>query len=567
MKLRISDLITSSGVLIGFVAFLLLGCAGSRPYATGPIKTFDPDTTQIPEPEEKPQYQYWDRIDNTIFRQIEKPLDLNQTFRFAGRMVGVAEARQADNINHLDEVPESSWYTYRHYHDTMSTQELARGPNTVKPDTSGIWTIFRGKLEGANSGFFVQDASGNRFLIKFDGYEYPELTTAAEVIGTKIFYAAGYTVPEATITHFKPGQVVIGEGVKVSVEGETRPMTRQDYFDIIENRPRNDKGQIRALASKFVDGSPVGPWNFEGTRYDDPNDRVAHEHRRELRGMRVISSWLNDTDRRDANTMSVYTEQGYIKHYVQDFGNTLGANGTSIHTPIYGQAYLIDPRYMAFSAVSLGTFVRPWEQQETTVPYPAVGYFNVETLHPGRWVPVHPIPAFENMTLRDAFWGAKIVMSFEDEDIRTIVETGEISNPQAIDYLVETLSKRRDKIGRHWFSRINPLDKFIPQYSQGKLQLDFTDLGVTGGLWSPQQHRYRFDVWIDGEPLFYNRITEDSRIAFTLNQEQFRNNKKQILKISIHTLREYRDGEGKKVTVFIELENGSARLVGINREE
>ncbi|MDY6868017.1 MAG: hypothetical protein SVT56_08945 [Chloroflexota bacterium] len=449
----------------------------------------------------------------------------------------------------------------------MSTAALARGPNTVKPDTSGTWTIFRGKLEGANSGFFIEDAKGNRFLIKFDGYDYPELTTAAEVIGTKIFYAAGYTVPQSVITYFNPDQVAIGNDVFVSVEGETRPMTYQDYLDIIEKRPKNEKGQIRALASKFVDGRPVGPWNFEGTRNDDPNDRVAHEHRRELRGMRVISSWLNDTDRRDANTMSVYTDEGYIKHYVQDFGNTLGANGSSIHKPIHGQAYLIDPRYMALSAVTLGMYVRPWEEQDPSIPYPAVGYFNVETLHPGRWVPVHPIPAFENMTLRDAFWGAKIVMSFKDDDIHSIVETGDISNAHAVDYLVETLIQRRDKIGRHWFSRINPLDKFTPEFNNGVFHLEFSDLGVTSGLWQQNEHKYKFDVWVDEEVLFHNRIMEQPRITFNLNPIVLKDETQKIIKMNIHTLREYQEGDGKSITIYVELKKGQPRLVGIDREE
>ncbi|MDZ7720514.1 MAG: hypothetical protein U5K72_16990 [Balneolaceae bacterium] len=152
-----------------------------------PVKTFDPDTTRIPEPKENNSYQYWDRIDNTIFHQIEKPLDLNNVFRSSGRVLGVANARQADNINHLDEPSESSWYNYRHYYNPMSPEQLAVGPNTVQPDTTGEWTIFSGKLEGANPGFFIEDSSGNRFLIKFDGPSYPELTTSAEVIGTKIF--------------------------------------------------------------------------------------------------------------------------------------------------------------------------------------------------------------------------------------------------------------------------------------------------------------------------------------------------------------------------------------------
>ncbi|MDZ7682723.1 MAG: hypothetical protein U5J63_13670 [Fodinibius sp.] len=197
------------------VTMLISGCSSTKPYTLDPIKKFDPDTTDIPKPAENESYQYWDRIDNTIFHQLEKPLDLNKVFRTAGRAVGIADAKQADNVNHLDEPPESSWYNYRHYYNPMSTKELAQGPNTVAPDTSGTWTIFSAKLEGANPGFFIEDARGNRFLIKFDGPQYPELTTSAEVIGTKIFYASGYNVPEATITYFDPDQVTVGEDVTV----------------------------------------------------------------------------------------------------------------------------------------------------------------------------------------------------------------------------------------------------------------------------------------------------------------------------------------------------------------
>jgi len=437
-------------------------------------------------PEEAESYLYWDRVENTIFHQISKPLDLNRVFRAAGNGLGLNTSKQADNVNVLDEVPESSWYTYRHFYNPMTAEELANGPNTVKPDTSGYWNIFSAKLSGANPGFFIEDSNGERFLIKIDGPDYPELTTSAEVIGTKIFYAAGYFVPEASIVNFNPDRVRINDDVMVEENGTERQMTIEDYRRIISIAVENADGTRRALASKIVDGVPLGHWGFKGTREDDPNDRVKHEHRRELRGMRVISSWLNDTDRRDANTMSVYTDGGYIRHLVQDFGNTLGANGAGIHGPIYGQAYLIDPRYMALSAVTLGLYVTPWEEVDPQeyIPHPSVGYFRTETLRPAGWVSAHPMPAFENMTLRDAYWGAKQVMSFRDNDIRAIVQTGELSNSEAEEYLIQTLIERRDKIGRYWFSKINPLDKFEAHKNDNSITLYFSDLGVDYPLYS-----------------------------------------------------------------------------------
>ena len=553
-------------LVFSMAAILAVGCSSSKPYATGPIKTFDPDTTRIPMPSRKEQFQYWDRIDNTTFHQIGKVLDLNRVLRFIGKPLGLASPREADNVNKLDDVPESSWYTYRHYHKPMSQEELARGPNTVEPDTSGPWYIFRAKLEGAMGGFFFEDASGERFLAKFDGPLYPGLMSSVEVIGSRIFYAAGYTVPEATVAYFDPEKVFIRPGVEIEDNGEMRPMTMDDYRSIISSQGLYKDGTIRVFASKFVDGRPLGPWRFRGTYRDDPNDRVAHEHRRELRGMRVISSWVNDTDRRDANSMFVYNDRGYIDHYVQDFGNILGANGHTIHRPIQGQAYLIDPRFMLLNTVSLGTYVPLWEKIDGSYEFPQVGYFRADVFKPGRWVPTHPNPAFENMTLRDAFWGAKIVMNFSDEDIRIMVETGVIYDQRAVDYLVETLIKRRDMIGRYWFKKINPLDRFEAALNDETLQISFSDLYIAGNLGSPDAHRYQYHIeTVDGEFLAEG-ISGESSIELTLPEHLLNGNNYQVIKVELYTLRDYKHSGDQKIDVYFEVGKNHTRLVGIDRD-
>ena len=556
-------------LLVVFLA-TLSACGSTRPYTSGPVKTFDPDNQHLPEPPETEEHFEWESLYLSTFYQVEKNLDLGRLFQNIGRLIGITGRDEAKNVNVLDEVPNSSWYTHRHYTDPMTSRELKQGP--VKPgetpDTSRAIAVIRGKSDGVTPGFTIKDARDNIFIIKIDQPDYPELQSSSEVIATNIFYAAGYFVPQNSITYLDPQQLFIDEDATVTKDGKEQPMTAADLQEILNKAYIRGDGKVRVLASKFVDGKPIGPWNFMGLLKGDPNDRVPHEDRREVRGLRVLASWLNDTDRRHANTMAVYiNEEGnnYIRHYLLDMGSTLGTTGNTLKQTKRGQEYRYDPRYMGLLYASLGLYVKPWARPEAKNRpyYPAVGYYEAELFDPGNWVTSYPNPAFEKATPRDGFWGAKIVMSFTDDDIRALVEAGQISDPNAAGYLTETLIKRRDKIGEYWFGRMNPLDKFKVWQKGEELRLSFSDLSVEGGLAEPSAHRYLYSVSVDGKPLFRNRIAEEPEIVFNTGTKA---GPKQIVRVELHTLREYRDGRGKKIDVYVELQNGNARLVGIDRE-
>lgn len=74
------------------------------------------------------------------------------------------------------------------------------------------------------------------------------------------------------------------------------------------------------------------------------------------------------------------------------------------------------------------------------------------------------------MQNEDAFWATRTVMRFTDEMVRTLVKTGQLSNPEAENYLVKTLIQRRDKIIRYYLSQINPLDDFRLVVAETTLQ-------------------------------------------------------------------------------------------------
>jgi hypothetical protein len=549
-------------------------------------------------PTEREENMYWDRADLQVIYQLEKPLNLNWIGRQAGRAVGLARAKQADNVNVLDEPPNSSWWTRRHFYKPMTREELAIGPNglgttgvAAGPDTSRPWTVTSGKFEGASRGFQIRDARGDRYLIKLDGPDWPELTSSAEVIATKIFYAAGYNVPQNTITRFRPDQLQISDAASVSDGGGERPMRRSDLTEMLAPYGRGTDGRIRAMASKFVDGRPLGPFNFRGRRNDDPNDRVRHEHRRELRGLRVLSSWLNDADRRAANTIDVFTDENYVKHHLLDMGSTMGANASGIHRTIHGQAYMIDHRIMAEALFSFGAFRFPWLYIDPTPRYQAVGYFRADVFKPGEWVPTYPNPAFEKMTLRDAFWGAKLVMGFSDDDLAAIVKTAQISDPAAEAHLIDVLAARRDTVGRYWFARINPLDRFrittrsaADVASAGEVEssptgpaLAFDDLAVTGQLAPSGASSYVYTMHHDGRELAGQRTTGDTSIPLTtangvpikryLRQRGIHNARDRVVQITIRTQRAGRS-PSKPVHVYVHVPTDvEARVVGIQRME
>ena len=176
-----------------------------------------------------------------------------------GNAIGLADARQADNVNVLDEVPNSSWFTNRHFFSRLDSGHLRRGPGIASPDTSGSWEIYAGKFEGGTAGFTIRDPLGNLYLLKFDSQGNNEMGSAAEVVATKILYAAGYHVPQNSVVYFDPDILEIGKKASVpDGAGGKRSMQQSDLQVILDKITVQPNGQLRCVASKFLSGVPVG---------------------------------------------------------------------------------------------------------------------------------------------------------------------------------------------------------------------------------------------------------------------------------------------------------------------
>jgi hypothetical protein len=82
-------------------------------------------------------------------------------------------------------------------------------------------------------------------------------------------------------------------------------------------------------------------------------------------------------------------------------------------------------------------------------------------------------------------------MGFTDSQIRAIVKTGQYSNPAAERYIADCLIARRDKIGRTYFARVLPLDRFEVR---GGL-LTFEDLAQRYGFGKPREYAVKWSTF------------------------------------------------------------------------
>jgi hypothetical protein len=243
----------------------------------------------------------------------------------------------------------------------------------------------------------------------------------------------------------------------------------------------------RLLASRAVEGEPIGPFRYEGTRPDDPNDTIPHQDRRDLRGLHVFCAWLNHTDSKSLNSLDTLVEEDgvrFVRHYLIDFGAIMGSDSDMPKNVRFGNEYIFPNAGQALTRmVALGLDVRPWESANYG-HLKAVGRFESRVFDPEKWKSNYPNPAFIRRLPDDEYWAAKQIMAFTNEDIRAIVEMGDYSDPAVTEYITGALIERRDKIGKVYFSKVLPLDRFAVKDSR----LVFDDLAVTHHLLSAREY-------------------------------------------------------------------------------
>jgi hypothetical protein len=499
---------------------------------------------------------YWDGMDNLMFRPLSE-------------LVGVSVHGEAINVNSLDEVPDSAWFTNRIGRRSMSVADVAAGACTpddmLDPDSAadGSWVIDRGKAEGATRGFRVVVPGKGKYMLKAESLEdQPERQAASAAIGSAIFHAVGfYTVCEQVL-YVRPSILKLMPGLRTKPNfGDEKAFDKKELDAIVADSPTRD-GRIRMSASKWVEGHALGPYSSEGTRGDDPNDVVAHEDRRELRGMRVLAAWLDRYDTRRGNTLDTWiadakdkpdSSPGRVLHYQLDTSETIG--GTWPWDPLSRRLthqYVIDWGYLAADFFTLGIPRRPWDKKTRAPGYELFGYYGVDEFRPEDWKNAYPNSAYSRATERDNAWMARILAHVTPDMLDALAQLGKFTEPRNTTYLAYVMGRRLEMILERYLTRLSP----ITDVSVTGDRLCGVDLAAWRRIRSAGAFRYSART-VAGSPLAITATT-DGKVCVTLEH-----GRESYVRVAIG------DGvaKGKLIVHVYDLGAGGFRLAGVERPD
>ncbi len=361
----------------------------------------------------------------------------------------LAPDRAARDVNSMDEVPRSSWFTPRLGYRELSVEELLRGPLSIGPPELPI-VVMKAKPEG-NPGFVVSDARGEKYIVKFDPPEFPGVETTTSFVVNRLFWAFGYNVPEDFTIQLRKEDFNVEPGGKY---------TEQDVDKVLSLVAAPVSETYTATASLLIAGTYLGPTMDKGVREDDPNDTIAHEDRRVLRALHAFGAFVNHSDMRVDNAGDFYQGEpghGHVMHYLLDFGEAFGGHGASHDRLWDGFEHWFSYGTAARNFVTLGLQVQPWEKIQYT-RWKSVGAFEAEVFDPKEWKETFPFEPIRRSQPADDYWAAKIVGSLTREQLQALVQAAEYPEDGAADYMIETVWKRRAKVLETFMSEVSPID-------------------------------------------------------------------------------------------------------------
>ena len=560
MRLTVSRLGT-----VAMATALLAAAATIRPSAAAP-KFFEDDPIAVDRPTQ----------DATEVKPSEVKLFVDLAYNIA-RGFSVAAPGRAGNVNTVDEVPDSTWFTNRlgagpesvrsgRVH-ALTARDIANGPDSTDGPAPGKWTVTSSKSDGVTPGFTITDTRGERWFLKFDPPGYRGMATGTEVAVTKLMWALGYNVPENHIASLRREQLEVGANAKFTPPGGSKRALRGSDIDrLLQQAEREPDGSYRIVASRALPGKPVGRIRFLGVRPDDPNDIVPHEDRRELRGYGVFAAWLNHVDAKAINSLdTLVTDNGrsFVRHHLIDFGSALGSGGVGPAEYSAGREYLVEPKLAAKQLIAFGLAPADW-RTEPFYESRSIGRLPADNtrFNPDLWKPRVPNQAFLHARADDKFWAARKLAAMSTDLIAAAVRAGQFGDPKSEAFLVRALAQRRDAIAKAYLTAVNPIAD--PIMTDGVLT--FANAAVDADVARAPQAYHA--VW----STFDNTTHSTRRIAETSSRTTSADVPKELptadgafIQIAMSAVDGEQPAWGIPVHAYFRLRGGEWRLVGFER--
>jgi hypothetical protein len=159
---------------------------------------------------------------------------------------------RAQNINTIDEVPDSSWFTNRIGTTRVTVDELVRGPTSAPRPTRRAGCSSGKRRPAPIPGFTAKDANGETWFLEFDPPYFPEGATGAVAVATKIFWALGYNQVESFLTTFDP------KTRRDRSEGDDSPPVRRADAVHARRHERDPRARRAQRRTAPIASSPAG---------------------------------------------------------------------------------------------------------------------------------------------------------------------------------------------------------------------------------------------------------------------------------------------------------------------
>jgi len=502
---------TSRRLLPACLLSLVLGCAASEPRRfplRDPVwvdddlrpvsvecreeKGDDGKLEKICRPEDYVSPFAWDTADKTLFRPVTRFFAADKGF-------------EAKNVNSMDEVPDSSWFTNRIGVRGFTVDELKQGscPKLMLDPTKNdeaTWVVDQGKPNGANPGFRVNIKGVGKFMLKADQAVEGEKATGATAIAARLYHAAGWWTVCDTVVYLPKSLLKLTPNLAFSDNSGVKRIFDEAALEKVLGGAQKRGGLYRMLASRWLDGRTVGPFKYEETRPDDPNDVISHEDRRDLRGARLMAAWLGHFDSREQNSMTTWmsmdkkekdSSPGHTIHWYIDLGDSFGSHWEwdSLNRRI-NKSYYFDPGDVFLDLISLGIPQRPWDKAKVTPGAEMFSFFPNDDFEPESWKGGYPNPAFQRMTELDGAWAARVITRFTNEGIAAAVEVGNYTDPFHTALLTKTLIKRQGRIRERYFKNLSP----VADLNVKGARLCGRDLARSAHTWPDAQFSYSAEL-------------------------------------------------------------------------